>query len=119
MKNLIKEKNLQKLRKALRQEKTATKSRLAELTGISVVTIQSLLQILIENGEAKEDEIVQPQLGRPAVSYRFCECAELMLVIFLLEKDKKDTAATICLSERHLFPEYKQRQSLRGGSNAS
>lgn len=92
MKNLIKENNLHKLRRALRQERTATKSRLAELTGISVVTIQSLLQVLIENGEAGEDEIVQPQLGRPAVSYRFCECAKLMLVISLLERDKKDTA---------------------------
>lgn len=92
MKNLIKENNLNKLRKALRQERTATKSRLAELTGISVVTIQSLLQTLIENGEVMEDEIVQPRLGRPAVSYRFCECARLLLVISVLERDKKDTA---------------------------
>lgn len=92
MKNLIKENNLNKLRRALRKERTATKSRLAELTGISVVTIQSLLQTLMENGEVREDEIVQPQLGRPAVSYRFCECAKLMLVISMLEKNKKDTA---------------------------
>ncbi|MBO5451365.1 MAG: ROK family protein [Lachnospiraceae bacterium] len=113
MKNLIKEKNLQKLRKALRQEKTATKSRLAELTGISVVTIQSLLQILIENGEAKEDEIVQLQLGRPAVSYRFCECAELMLVIFLLEKDKKDTAVfSVVNLYGEVIEEFEKQYSL-------
>jgi len=92
MKNLIKENNLNKIRKALRRERTATKSRLAELTGISVVTIQSLLQTLMAEGEVMEDEMVQPQLGRPAVSYRFCECAKLVLVIFILERDKKDTA---------------------------
>ena len=92
MKNLIKENNLNKLRRALRKERTATKSRLAELTGISVVTIQSLLQTLMENEEVREEEIVQPQLGRPAVSYRFCECARLMLVISMMERNQKDTA---------------------------
>ena len=85
MKNLIKENNLELVRCALRQERTATKTRLGELTGISVVTIHSLLSTLMEQGEVTEDAVVRPQLGRPAASYRFNERSALALVISLYE----------------------------------
>lgn len=93
MKNLIKENNLRLLRSALRNERTATKSRLSELTGISVVTVQSLLDTLLALGEVQEDKIIRPQLGRPAVSYRFAERARLALVICMFEKEREDVAA--------------------------
>ncbi|MBO5208562.1 MAG: ROK family protein [Lachnospiraceae bacterium] len=90
--NLIKDENLKLLRDVLRKEKEATKSQLAEKTGLSVVTIQSLMKILLEQGEAVEGEIVQPKLGRPAATYRFNECVRLALVIYMYEKDRIDTA---------------------------
>lgn len=93
MKNLIKEKNLRLLRDALRQERMATKSRLAELTGISVVTVQSLLESLLETGEVSADQVIKPQLGRPAVSYRFEERARLVLALCMAQKNGRATAA--------------------------
>lgn len=90
--NLIKDENLRLLRDVLRQEKEATKSQLAEKTGLSVVTIQSLMKTLLAEGEAVEGEIVQPKLGRPAAAYRFEERARLALVIYMYEKNRIDTA---------------------------
>lgn len=90
--NLIKDENLKVLRRVLRKEKEATKPQLAEKTGLSVVTIQSLIKTLLENGEVLEGEIVHPRLGRPAVTYRFHERARLALIIFMYEKNGKDTA---------------------------
>lgn len=91
MKNLIKERNLNLIRRVLRMERRATKARLGELTGISVVTIHSLLTELLETGEVLEDEAVQPQLGRPAASYRFNELASVALVIDLYEPRVSNT----------------------------
>jgi ROK family len=90
--NPIKEENLKLIRHIIRQERSATKSRLAQLSGLSVVTIQSLTGTLLSSGEIEEDSIVQPELGRPAVSYRFNQMAKLALVIYLYEKNTKDTA---------------------------
>lgn len=90
--NLIKDENLRLLRQVLREEKEATKSQLAKKTGLSVVTIQSLMQTLLAAGEAEEGELIQPKLGRPAAAYRFRERARLALVIYMYEKDKIDTA---------------------------
>jgi len=91
--NPIKEENLKLLKRIIRKERSATKSRLAQLSGLSVVTVQSLTGTLLASGEIEEDSIVQPELGRPAVSYRFNQRAKLALVIYMYEKNTKDTAA--------------------------
>lgn len=91
--NPIKEENLKLLRTLLRQERTATKSRLAELSGLSVVTVQSLTKALLDAGEVYEDSVVQPMLGRPAASFRYNETAALALVIYMYEKNTRDTTA--------------------------
>lgn len=90
--NLIKDENLKVLRDVLRSEREATKPQLAEKTGLSVVTIQSLIKTLLENGEAFEGEIIQSGLGRPALTYRYNERARLALVIYMYEKNRADTA---------------------------
>jgi hypothetical protein len=88
---LVKEINLNILRDAIREVKVATKPQLAELTGISVVTINSLAQILLRSGEILESQIMQPEIGRPAVSYQFNENHRLALIIYLHEKEGIDT----------------------------
>jgi hypothetical protein len=89
---LVRELNLNTLRNTLKEIKIATKPRLAELTGLSVVTINSLARILLQNGEILEDEILQPELGRPAASYRFNEEYSLALIVYMHEKLGVDTA---------------------------
>ena len=90
--NLIKDENLKVLRRVLRKEREATKPQLAEKTGLSVVTIQSLIKTLVESGEVLEGEMVHSKLGRPAITYCFHERARLALIIFMYEKNGKDTA---------------------------
>ena len=46
-------KNLQLLRDALRKLRQASKPRLAEETGLSVVTVNALMQTLLEKNEAE------------------------------------------------------------------
>lgn len=45
--NLIKDENLKVLRRVLRKERETTKLQLAEKTGLSVVTIRSLIKTLL------------------------------------------------------------------------
>ena len=78
--NLIKDENLKVLRRVLRKEREATKPQLAKKTDLSVVPIQSLIKTLVEHSAVLEGEMVQPKLGRPAITYRFHERARLASV---------------------------------------
>ena len=91
MSNPIKEKNRSKVIWTLHRVHTATKARLSELTGISVVTMQGIIKQLEEEKFVIEDEMVQPELGRPAVSYRFLASARYLLLIQMYEKEGQDT----------------------------
>lgn len=90
--NLIKIKNMDLIRKELKRVKVATKPQLAEITGISLVTVNSLIKDLVLSGEVLEDTIVQPQLGRPAISYRYNSEYKLALLIFIHEIGRQDIA---------------------------
>lgn len=96
--NLVKEINLNKLRNAFKLKKTASKPQLAELTGLSVVTINSLVKILVENGEVIEDVILPSDGGRPATAFRFNNEFSLALVIYMYEQKGEDTVF-ICVSD--------------------
>lgn len=83
--NLVKASNLDILRRALKEKRVATKPQLSELTGLSVVTINSLVNHLIENGEIIEGEMLPSGGGRPAVSYKFNSEYKLALIIYMNE----------------------------------
>lgn len=95
--NLVKEINLNMLRNAFKSKKIATKPQLSELTGLSVVTINSLVNILVENGEVMEDVILPSNGGRPAAAFRFNSEFSLALVIYMYEEKGKDTVF-MCVS---------------------
>ncbi|MBR5470931.1 MAG: ROK family transcriptional regulator [Oscillibacter sp.] len=90
--NLIKQANLKRIRSALLQQQSATKPQLAEHTGLSVITVNTLIRSLLESGEVVEDHVVHPQLGRPAMAYRLNETYCLALIVYTFEKDGQDTA---------------------------
>lgn len=96
--NLIKKKNIDLLRDEMKRIKTATKPQLAELTGISLVTVNSLIKNLVESKEVLEDTVVQPQLGRPAVTYKYNAEYKLALLIFTHEIDGEDIANFIVIN---------------------
>lgn len=88
----MKELNLKAIRKVLKRERITSKPRLAELSGLSVVTIGALVKELCQSGELLEDSMISSTGGRPAVSYRYNGEYRLVLVICMHEHDRQDKA---------------------------
>lgn len=107
--NLMKEINLNLLRKVMKRRKKASKPQLAELTGLSVVTVQSLVKVLLERGEIFEDEIIPSSGGRPAATYRFNGEYRLALVIYMHEKIGRDV---IFVEVDNLFGESLEKAEI-------
>ncbi|WP_410768896.1 ROK family protein [Fontibacillus sp. BL9] len=105
--NLMKEININLVRRAIKQTGIATKPQLASLTGLSVVTITSLVKELLDIGELSEDETVPSNGGRPALTYRYNYDFSLALVIYLNEKQGNDVvvATVVNLQETVLWRE--------------
>lgn len=82
--------NLQKIRSALRSLRQATKPQLAEHTGLSVMTVNTLVKILQKRGEAELLEDFLPSAseegGRPARQYRYMADRLLALVMCFYEE---------------------------------
>jgi len=68
---LVKEHNLNLVREQLFKVRRATRQQLSALTGISNVTMGTLLRQLLETGEVMEAEKFQPTSGRPARIYYY------------------------------------------------
>lgn len=83
--NLMKEINLNNVRQTMKRVETATKPQLAELTKLSVVTVNSLVKELLALGELFEDNVVPSNGGRPALTYRYNYDFSLAIVIYLKE----------------------------------
>lgn len=113
--NPIRERNKNLLLQELKKVRTATKPQLASLTGISLVTVNALIKDLAESGEVTEDMAVQPQLGRPAASYKYNAAYKLALIIFMHESNKKDEAYfTVCnLYGESIFTVSKPLESVK------
>lgn len=82
--------NLKKLCSALRALKKATKPQLAEYTGLSVMTVNTLVKILQERGEVELLDDFLPSAseegGRPARQYRYIDDRLLALVMCFYEE---------------------------------
>ena len=102
---LMKEINLNAVRRAMRRLETATKPQLAAETGLSVVTIASLIRELTQRGELTEEALAPSTGGRPASVYRFDYTYRLALVLHLHEREGLDTvfASVVDLRGRPLL----------------
>ncbi len=60
-----------KLRRILLSRKQATKPELADLTGLSVVTVNALITRMLEWGEVTEDGTAPSRGGRPSARYAY------------------------------------------------
>lgn len=90
--SFIRQTNLQYLRAALLDLKSATKPQLAERTNLSVITVNALVRDLQDAGEVMEDKVIRPTLGRPAMAYKLNETYCMALIIYTFERDGQDTA---------------------------
>lgn len=96
--NLIKKNNIDMVLDALKRCRTATKPYLAEQTGISLVTVNSLIKDLLKSGEVLEDVVIQPQLGRPTATYKYNAEHKLGLLIFMHEVKGEDIANFVIIN---------------------
>lgn len=85
-KNGLRQQNLSLLRRTLKELRLATKPQLSEASGLSVVTVNSLVKELVERDEAQVVEEVSSTGGRPAVQYRFYAERRLALVGYMYEQ---------------------------------
>lgn len=103
----IREQNLQLVRRALHAEQVCTSSKLKDLTGLSVVTLNKILSLLITTGEVLEGEKASLINGRPATTYRFNEINKLMLILSVY---KRSGNKYVGYSVHNLFGECIERK---------
>lgn len=84
--NLIRRKNLEKLSALLFFKRKAIKAEMAKETGISVVTINSLVKELVKENIFLEGPLIQQKTGRPAVEYNFNYDKTYYLLMSIQEK---------------------------------
>lgn len=115
--SLMKQMNLNMIRRVMKQIGTGTKPQLANKTGLSVVTINSLVKHLVDSGELFEDKIQVSRGGRPALTYRFNYNYSLALVLHMVEEQGEDVikASVVNLNEDIL----KQERSVYQEFNSS
>lgn len=97
---LVKDLNTQLVRRALHSQRSATVRDLAVATGLSSVTVGSLVQALVGANLAQEGELVPSNGGRPSRLYHFNPKHSLVLVAFTREVAGRDT---LCLRVADLY----------------
>ncbi|WP_314584754.1 ROK family protein [Paenibacillus terrigena] len=82
---VIKEVNMNLVRKALKAEGEATKQQIASITGLSAVTVGTILQQLLQTSEVLESELCASGGGRPAQRYKYNGDYAYILTLFPYE----------------------------------
>lgn len=87
---VMKEININLVRRTLKLMQEATRHQIAEATGLSTVTIATILQKLIDEQMVFDAGLVASMGGRPAQLFRFNENHSHVLVLFTHEQDGLD-----------------------------
>lgn len=86
----MKEMNTRMIKMILKQEKQATKQRLAEISGLSTVTIGNILNQLVQDQEVYEMELLPSSGGRPAHQFCFNKDYSHALIAYMWIKEGKE-----------------------------
>ncbi|MDF2588548.1 MAG: hypothetical protein K0S41_2389 [Anaerocolumna sp.] len=106
--NQMKEINKNMIRKILKERRKATKPELAEITQLSVVTVNALISEMIISGEAIEGDDVPSNGGRPSKQYIYNGNYKLAAIIYGLEKEKRNFFSMLLIN---LFGECIERRT--------
>ncbi|HEX2981856.1 MAG TPA: ROK family protein [Anaerolineaceae bacterium] len=87
---IMREVNIGLVRKALKRLRQATKQQIAEVTGLSTVTVGTIIQQLEGANEVFEVDLAPSSGGRPAHQFRFNENSAYVLILFTHEQDGQD-----------------------------
>ncbi|AIQ41944.1 ROK family transcriptional regulator [Paenibacillus sp. FSL R7-0297] len=83
---VIREVNINLVRQVLKERGQATKRQIAEYSGLSIVTVGTVLQILMERNEVTLGGQVSSSGGRPSQQYIYNEEFALALIVFTHEE---------------------------------
>lgn len=81
----LKDMNMSLISTSLKRSGRATSRDLSAATGLSMMTVNSLLQVLLARGAVLSGDLVPSSGGRPAREYVFNERYQLVLVLFTRE----------------------------------
>jgi hypothetical protein len=84
---VIRQVNENLVRKVLKEKDLATKRQIAEATGLSIVTVGTVLQHLMRNNEVREIGVTASNGGRPALQYKYNQDYAFALILFPVERD--------------------------------
>lgn len=84
---IIKEVNIGLVRKVLKAEGEATKQQIAKATGLSAVTVGTILQQLLQTSEVMEADLSASSGGRPAQRFKYNGDYAFALILFPYETD--------------------------------
>lgn len=80
---VIRQVNEDFIRSTLIKCRAATKMQLADITGLSIMTVGTVLTKLVSNGEVVESEMVPSEGGRPARMYRYDSSFSHVVTVFI------------------------------------
>ena len=84
---VIKEVNINLVRRVLKEKTQATKKQIADTTGLSIVTVGTMLQHLVQHHEVLEAGLTSSSGGRPSQLYKYNDNFALALILFPFEKE--------------------------------
>lgn len=102
---VIREINMNLVRHALKEQVQATKRQIADSTGLSIVTVGTVLQYLLQRDEVREAGMISSSGGRPAQQYIYNDEHTLSMVLFPYEEQGKIfiRSTVVTLSGRRLY----------------
>lgn len=111
---LVKEVNLNNVRKLMRNYEYITKPELAGLSGLSVVTINSFINELTDRKEIMASKIAPSTGGRPATRYQYNLNYRLSLILTIYEKDTIDqlSAKVINLKGEEIYHDVQDNNDM-------
>lgn len=98
----MKQENLSVLRNVFLKQRCATKPQLAKLSGLSVVTVNSLMNELLETGEVIQNHMIPSDGGRPALQFQYNACYKMALSAYMYVQDGREH---LFLEVQNLFQE--------------
>ena len=86
----MKQENLSVLRNVFLKQHSATKPQLAKLSGLSVVTVNSLIHELLETGEVIQKQMLPSGGGRPALQYQYNARYKMALTAYMYVQEGRE-----------------------------
>lgn len=106
---VLREVNTNLVRKIMKIKRLATKQQVSEATGLSIVTVSTIIQQLVESNEVFKVDQAPSSGGRPASQFSFNKDFSHVLVLFTHEQAGQDILH-ICVA--NLYGECVKTQSV-------